>query len=563
VPVAPKAPEEAPALVRPGADQPPSQPVDSAAAKASAASQDASGAQAPRQVSPSAPAAPAPQPPAKPPEVAAPASGGAMPRAAASRPESAVADLAPIPLKSDNPHLAARSAGLDAGAHPAREPAQERAADRRPAKRKKAPYLVAAAVVLGALALVGYMAMRPQESDLRPVAHASRPPMEQDETARTEEPGDSENGAPAGTTETPEDGGSAATLARPGSPEPQTVAPAAGLAPPSTGEHRESGGPQASEASHDAAAGTTRDAARPNDGTSRPNGPDGSRARETSPHSAHASPLPSKTPPPAHAAGPARSSTIAGGAEATIGSGAAHISETASAVPASGARPEGGRAARSTPSSSAVTSPGPDGAARGSLLPVSGAHEAELRARKSGSVTSPSAALAPPAAGTRPGAPLVAGAPAAEERSESDARATQAEEAPTGATPPGTSDAVPGVVTSSLTVPPSLAPSNLNSTGLDPFAVDTVPFASPVPIHHPSPPYPPAALSLNQSGTVVLLLKVGADGRVSEVRVTRPAATLLNQAAVRAAYQWTFRPAEQNGRPVTTWVEETVEFKRR
>ncbi len=97
----------------------------------------------------------------------------------------------------------------------------------------------------------------------------------------------------------------------------------------------------------------------------------------------------------------------------------------------------------------------------------------------------------------------------------------------------------------------------------NPFATDVVPFASPTPLRHAPPDYPSVAVSMRQTGSVRLLVKVASDGRVTEVRVTGHATPVLDQAAVGAAYGWSYRPAQQNGQPVATWVEETVEFKLR
>jgi TonB family protein len=97
----------------------------------------------------------------------------------------------------------------------------------------------------------------------------------------------------------------------------------------------------------------------------------------------------------------------------------------------------------------------------------------------------------------------------------------------------------------------------------NPFAGDVVPFASPAPLRHAPPDYPSVAVSMRQTGSVRLLVKVESDGRVTEVRVTGHATPVLDQAAVNAAYGWSYKPAQQNGQPVATWVEETVEFRLR
>ena len=85
--------------------------------------------------------------------------------------------------------------------------------------------------------------------------------------------------------------------------------------------------------------------------------------------------------------------------------------------------------------------------------------------------------------------------------------------------------------------------------------------AAPRPLNRFAPDYPPLALAMRQSGTVRLLVKVGPDGQVQAVRVSRSAGTVLDQAAVGAAYAWTYTPPLQAGQPVHVWVEEIVDFR--
>ena len=82
----------------------------------------------------------------------------------------------------------------------------------------------------------------------------------------------------------------------------------------------------------------------------------------------------------------------------------------------------------------------------------------------------------------------------------------------------------------------------------------------PVPVHHPAPDYPGWAKENGISGTVLLHLLVGQDGRVRRVSVIR-GVTGLTEAAQEALRRWTFRPARANGRPVAVWVEIPVEFR--
>jgi protein TonB len=85
--------------------------------------------------------------------------------------------------------------------------------------------------------------------------------------------------------------------------------------------------------------------------------------------------------------------------------------------------------------------------------------------------------------------------------------------------------------------------------------------SSPIPLNRQAPVYPPSALVMKTSGAVGLLVKVEADGHVSDVKVVRPAAPALNAAAVAAARQWSYKPAHRGMDAVATWIEETVVFR--
>ena len=71
---------------------------------------------------------------------------------------------------------------------------------------------------------------------------------------------------------------------------------------------------------------------------------------------------------------------------------------------------------------------------------------------------------------------------------------------------------------------------------------------SPFPISTAIPPYPPNALA---DGVVLTEVRVGFDGRVEAVRVVRSAPP-FDDASVKAARGWVFRPGRVRGRLVTT-----------
>ncbi|MFN3450399.1 MAG: TonB family protein, partial [Roseococcus sp.] len=79
----------------------------------------------------------------------------------------------------------------------------------------------------------------------------------------------------------------------------------------------------------------------------------------------------------------------------------------------------------------------------------------------------------------------------------------------------------------------------------------------------PRPPeYPPRALDLGLSGTVLVRALVSPEGETQETRIWRSSGhALLDAAAVAAVRRWAFEPARSGGRPVPAWVEVPVHFR--
>lgn len=73
------------------------------------------------------------------------------------------------------------------------------------------------------------------------------------------------------------------------------------------------------------------------------------------------------------------------------------------------------------------------------------------------------------------------------------------------------------------------------------------------------PVYPPIALAGNVSGVVIIEIKIGADGGVEDAHVLR-SIPLLDQAALDAVKQWTFKPTLLNGQPVPIMMTTTINF---
>jgi protein TonB len=74
------------------------------------------------------------------------------------------------------------------------------------------------------------------------------------------------------------------------------------------------------------------------------------------------------------------------------------------------------------------------------------------------------------------------------------------------------------------------------------------------------PVYPPAAQAAGISGTVVIEVVVGADGRVTDARVVR-SIPLLDRAALEAVRQWVYVAPLVDGAPVPFIVTVSVAFR--
>ena len=74
-----------------------------------------------------------------------------------------------------------------------------------------------------------------------------------------------------------------------------------------------------------------------------------------------------------------------------------------------------------------------------------------------------------------------------------------------------------------------------------------------------NPPYPPEAQAKNVQGVVIMEATIGADGKVTDVRVLR-SIPLLDQAALDAVRQWEYAPTVVNGITVPVVMTVTVNF---
>jgi protein TonB len=78
-------------------------------------------------------------------------------------------------------------------------------------------------------------------------------------------------------------------------------------------------------------------------------------------------------------------------------------------------------------------------------------------------------------------------------------------------------------------------------------------------VNQPNPVYPEAAKRDKIQGVVRLAVLIGKDGTVKDARVVQ-SVSALDQAAVDAVRQWTFRPGTRDGEPVDTKVELSINF---
>nr|HEX4316372.1 TonB-dependent receptor [Kofleriaceae bacterium] len=75
-----------------------------------------------------------------------------------------------------------------------------------------------------------------------------------------------------------------------------------------------------------------------------------------------------------------------------------------------------------------------------------------------------------------------------------------------------------------------------------------------------APDYPPAALAAGKQAHVRIRIHIDATGTVSSVDVLAPAGDGFDEAAVAAAEQYVFEPAEIDGKPAAIAVETTINF---
>jgi protein TonB len=130
---------------------------------------------------------------------------------------------------------------------------------------------------------------------------------------------------------------------------------------------------------------------------------------------------------------------------------------------------------------------------------------------------------------------------------------------------PSRSRAEAAITRSGATAPPAAAVSAPPMPAAMPAAPPTGLILVTAPRYRrpPAPPrYPPRAIELGLTGTVLVRARVGPAGGTEEIRVWRSSGQpLLDAAALAAVRDWAFEPASVEGRRVEAWVEVPVHFR--
>ena len=85
--------------------------------------------------------------------------------------------------------------------------------------------------------------------------------------------------------------------------------------------------------------------------------------------------------------------------------------------------------------------------------------------------------------------------------------------------------------------------------------------SAPKAIYAPDPEYSEEARKAKFTGTCVLWLVVGSDGRPKDIRIARSLGLGLDEKAIEAVRQWRFEPAMKDGKPVAVQINVEVSFR--
>lgn len=80
-------------------------------------------------------------------------------------------------------------------------------------------------------------------------------------------------------------------------------------------------------------------------------------------------------------------------------------------------------------------------------------------------------------------------------------------------------------------------------------------------LNNPAPDYPPLAVRQSWQGTVLLRVRVLANGSVESVEVKQSSGRkLLDDEALRTVKGWSFAPAKRGDTPIDGWATVPIEF---
>jgi protein TonB len=81
-------------------------------------------------------------------------------------------------------------------------------------------------------------------------------------------------------------------------------------------------------------------------------------------------------------------------------------------------------------------------------------------------------------------------------------------------------------------------------------------------LHNPPPDYPPMSRLRHESGTVVVRVLIGADGRAQAARIEKTSGyvRLDDSALTTARDRWRYRPGTRGGMPEAMWYDVPIQF---
>jgi periplasmic protein TonB len=85
--------------------------------------------------------------------------------------------------------------------------------------------------------------------------------------------------------------------------------------------------------------------------------------------------------------------------------------------------------------------------------------------------------------------------------------------------------------------------------------------SAPKAVYSPDPEYSEEARKAKFTGTCVLWLVVGPDGRPRDIRIARSLGLGLDEKAIEAVKSWKFEPAMKDGKPVAVQINVEVSFR--